>query len=371
MDIAPFKLERYFAQHEFSAPYLLSPSDPDSLTLDELLGLADEAGRQLWRELRLGYTDSQGHPLLRQEVAVLYETLSADDVLIAAPEEAIFIAMNVLLESGDHVIVTFPGYQSLYEIAQALGCSVTRWTLEVREGEWALDFDQLAEAITPRTRMLVINFPHNPTGYLPTRAQLDQIIELARDHDLVLFSDEMYRLLEYEPGTRLPAVCDVYGDGISLSGLSKTFALPGLRIGWLATANSDLLAKLQVYKDYTTICSSAPSEVLAIIALRAREQIKDRSLDIIQNNLRLVEAFFAEHEDWLRWLRPQAGSVAFPHLSRDAEIELFCDNALREQGVMIVPGTLFDYPGNHFRLGLGRKGLGVALERLGAFLPGR
>jgi aspartate/methionine/tyrosine aminotransferase len=371
MNIAPFKLERYFARYEFNAPYLLSPSDAESLTLEELLGLADPEGHELWRELSLGYTDSQGHPLLRQEVAALYETLSADDVLIAAPEEAIYIAMNVLLEPGDHVIVTFPGYQSLYEIAQAIGCRVTRWTLDVREGEWALDFDQLAVSITPRTRMLVINFPHNPTGYLPTRAQLDKIIELARDHDLVLFSDEMYRLLEYEPGTRLPAICDRYGDGISLSGLSKTFALPGLRIGWLATGDSDVLAKMQVYKDYTTICSSAPSEVLAIIALRAREQIRDRSLNIIQNNLRLAEAFFAEHEDWLRWLRPRAGSVAFPYLSRDVEVEAFCDGALREQGVMIVPGTLFDYPGNHFRLGLGRKGLGVALERLGAFLQGR
>jgi aspartate/methionine/tyrosine aminotransferase len=371
MNIAPFKLERYFARHEFSAPYLLSPSDPESLTLDELLGLADPAGHQLWRELSLGYTDSQGHPLLRNEVAALYETLSADDVLIAAPEEAIYIAMNVLLEPGDHVIVTFPGYQSLYEIAQAIGCRVTRWTLEVREGEWALDIEQLAASITPQTRMLVTNFPHNPTGFLPTRAQLDQIIEMAKVHNLVLFSDEMYRLLEYEPGTRLPALCDHYENGISLSGLSKTFALPGLRIGWLATGNSDLLSELQVYKDYTTICSSAPSEVLAIVALRAREQIKDRSLNIIQNNIRLVEAFFAEREDWLHWLRPRAGSVAFPHLSRDVEVEVFCDDALREEGVMIVPGTLFDYPGNHFRLGLGRTGLGVALERLAAFLQRR
>jgi aspartate/methionine/tyrosine aminotransferase len=371
MNIAPFKLERYFAQHEFSAPYLLSPSDCESLTLDELLGLADSVGQQLWRELRLGYTDSQGHPMLRQEVAALYETLSADDVLIAAPEEAIFIAMNVLLEPGDHVIVTFPGYQSLYEIAQALGCRVTRWTLEVSEGEWALDFGALAASITPQTRMLVINFPHNPTGFLPTRAQLDHIIELARDHDLVLFSDEMYRWLEYEPRTRLPAVCDRYEKGISLSGLSKTFALPGLRIGWLATGDDDLLAKMQVYKDYTTICNSAPSEALAIIALRARDEIQARSLDIIRNNLRLVEAFFAEHDDWLRWLSPRAGSVAFPHLLRGAAVESFCSEALREQGVMIVPGTLFDYPGDHFRLGLGRMGLGLALERLGAFLQGR
>ena len=370
MKIAPFKLERYFAQYEFTASYLLSPSDCESLTLDELLVLADSVGSELWSNLNLAYTDSQGHPLLRQEVAELYESLSADDVLIAAPEEAIFIAMNVLLEAGDHVIVTFPGYQSLYEIAQALGCRVTRWMLEVQEGEWALDDAALAAAVTPQTRMLVTNFPHNPTGYLPTRPQLDRIIQVARDHDLVLFSDEMYRLLEYEPVTLLPAVCDRYEKGISLSGLSKTFALPGLRIGWLATADSDMLTKMQVYKDYTTICSSAPSEILAIIALRAKQQIRDRSLAIIRSNLELAEAFFAEYPDRLRWLRPRAGSVAFPHL-RGVGVDAFCDDALREQGMMIVPGTLFDYPGDHFRLGLGRTGLRAALERLGRFLEGR
>jgi aspartate/methionine/tyrosine aminotransferase len=368
MNIPPFKLERYFAQHEFSAPYMLSASDCESLTLDELLGMADALGQELWRGLHLGYTESQGHPLLRQEVAALYQTLSSDDVLIAAPEEAIFIAMNVLLEPGDHVIVTFPGYQSLYEIAQALGCRVTRWTLQVREGEWDLDLGALAASITPRTRMLVINFPHNPTGYLPTAAQLEGIIELAREHDLVLFSDEMYRLLEYEPATRLPAACDRYEKGVSLSGLSKTFALPGLRIGWLATRDKNLCTKMQAFKDYTTICSSAPSEALAIIALRAKDEIKDRSLDIILENLRFAEAFFAEHDDWLGWLRPGAGSVAFPRLLRGVSIDGFCSEALHERGVLIVPGSLFDYPGNYFRLGLGRTGLPEALGRLRALL---
>ena len=368
MNIPPFKLERYFAQHEFSAPHLLSASDCESLTLDELLALADALGQELWRGLRLGYTESQGHPLLRQEVAALYQTLSFDDVLIAAPEEAIFVGMNVLLEPGDHVIVTFPGYQSLYEIAQALGCRVTRWTLQERQGEWDLDLGVLAASITPRTRMLVVNFPHNPTGYLPTEAQLDGIIELAREHDLVIFSDEMYRLLEYEPATRLPAVCDRYEKGVSLSGLSKTFALPGLRIGWLATRDNDLCTRMQAFKDYTTICSSAPSEALAIIALRAKDEIRDRSMDIILENLRYAESFFAEQRDWFSWLRPRAGSVAFPRLLRGISIDSFCSAALQESGVLIVPGSLFDYPGNHFRLGLGRTSLPEALGRLGGFL---
>ena len=134
MQIADFKLERYFAAHEFKVRYLLSASDCEALALDELLDMADTETLALWRDLKLNYTESQGHPLLRAEVAGLYEAIPPEDVLIAAPEELIFIAMNALLRPGDHVIATFPGYQSLYAIAEALGCAVTRWPLEVRCG---------------------------------------------------------------------------------------------------------------------------------------------------------------------------------------------------------------------------------------------
>lgn len=150
----------------------------------------------------------------------------------------------------------------------------------------------------------MINFPHNPTGYLPTRHELDALIELARRHNLVIFSDEMYRLLEYDAQARLPSVCDLYERAVTLSGLSKSFALPGLRIGWLATHERDLLARCLVLKDYTTICSSAPSEVLAIIALEAQQRIVARNLAIIQRNLALCERFFAEHSQQVMWIAP-------------------------------------------------------------------
>jgi aspartate/methionine/tyrosine aminotransferase len=372
MKIRPFQLERYFAAYEFSVPYQMSASDCESLSLQELLGWADPESLELWQRLSLGYTESQGHPLLRQEVARLYQSLTPDDVLIVTPEEGIFIAMHSLLEQGDHAIVTFPGYQSLYEIAQPLGCRVTRWTLQAVEDRWNLDLDFLETAITPHTRLLVVNFPHNPTGYLPERRQLETIIDLARQHDLYLFSDEMYSLLEYERTRRLPPVCDLYEKGISLFGLSKTFSLPGLRIGWLATQDKALLSRLQAFKDYTTICSSAPSEVLAIIALRASEAIVARNLEIIRHNLEIADRFFAGHADRFAWLEPQAGSVAFPRLMVEMPVAEFCSSMLA-RGVMIVPGNLFEYPGNHFRLGLGRKDLPQAVERVREYIdsPGR
>jgi aspartate/methionine/tyrosine aminotransferase len=364
MQIRPFKLERYFAEYEFGASYLLSASDCESLALADLLSMADPQGLELWHQLGLGYTESQGHPLLRREVAGLYQTLTPSDVLIVAPEEGIFIAMHVLLKPGDHVIVTFPGYQSLYEIAAALGCRVTRWTLQMQRAGWELDRDVLEAAITPQTRLLVINFPHNPTGHLPTRGELDAIVALARKHNLTVFSDEMYRLLEYELAQRLPPVCDLYENGISLFGMSKTFSLPGLRIGWLATRDKRALSEMQAFKDYTTICSSAPSEVLSIIALRASHTIIGRNLETIRHNLRVVDRFMAEYGDWFTWLKPRAGSVAFPRLLGNRSVEAFCEHLLEQHGMMIVPGGMFEYPGNHFRLGLGRKNLPQAIEKL-------
>jgi aspartate/methionine/tyrosine aminotransferase len=368
MPIGPFKLERYFARHEFTAKYLLSPSDCESLSLRELLQLADPDTLALWNELRLGYTESPGHPLLRAEVSRLYRNIAPDDVLIAVPEEAIFIVMQTLLRPGDHVVAIFPTYQSLYEVARAIGCDVTLWTLSLGPDGWQLDLDRLERSLTDRTRLLVLNFPHNPTGCLPSRGELDALVEIARKHDLYVFCDEMYRLLEYDPARRLPPICDLYERGISLAGLSKTFALPGLRLGWLAMQSQALLTAWLTYKDYTTICNSAPSEVLGIMALRAREAIIARNLNIIGQNLSVAEQFFAKHADRFLWIKPQAGSIAFPRWLADIPVEQFCQNVLEQQNVMIVPGSIFDYPDNHFRVGLGRRNLAEALQRVDDYL---
>ena len=365
MQIPPFKLERYFAKYEFKVKYLLSPSDCEGLSMEELLRMASPESLELWQELRLGYTESPGHPLLRAEVAGLYRNLPAEQVVIAAPEEAIFIAMHTLLTAGDHVIAISPAYQSLHEIALSIGCRLTHWTLELDENGWQLDLDRLANSLSQRTRLMVINFPHNPTGYLPSREELDAIIELARKSGVYVFSDEMYRLLEYNPAMRLPPVCDLYEKGISLSGLSKAFALPGLRVGWLATQESDLIERWLSFKDYTTICNSAPSEILGIIALQARESILSRNRGIVQGNLGVAEAFFAQRDDRFAWAMPMAGSVAFPRWLGHSSVESFCQQMLDQQGVMIVPGSIFDYPGKHFRIGLGRKNFAEALERVG------
>ncbi len=363
MRIAPFQLERYFAQYEFSTPHLLSSSDCEPLTLGELLALGDAESLALWRELSLGYTESQGHPLLRAEIAKLYSQVSPDDVLVVTPEEGIFIAMNVLLDRGDHVIVTYPGYQSLYELARSIGCEVTPWTPD-KGDTWRFDLNRLESSLRRHTRLIVVNFPHNPTGANLTSSQFHDLLNMASERGIAVFSDEMYRLLEHDQSARLEPACDVYENAISLSGMSKTFALAGLRIGWLATRNHAFLNGFATFKDYTTICSSAPSEVLAIMALRARDTIVARNLDIIRNNLRELDCFFARYPDVFEWLRPEAGTVAFPALRPPLQIAEFCRGLVEEKQTMLLPGDVYNFPGNHFRVGFGRRSLPQALIRL-------
>ncbi len=362
----PFALERFFAKYEFTARFLLSASDCESLRLDEVLGMADEETRALWENLRLSYTDSQGHPLLRREIAGLYDTVSPDEILVCVPEEGILIAMHSLLSKGEAFLYTAPAYQSLFEIGAALGCPAHPLVLRVAGDRWELDIAEIARKITPRTRLLVINFPHNPTGFLPTRAQFEELLELARQHNLFVFSDEMYRFLEHDEASRLPSACELYENAVSLGGLSKSFSLPGLRIGWLATHHAVLREKLQQFKDYTTICGSAPAEILGIMALRAKEGILAQNRRRVAENLSLARQFFErEHPDKFHWIEPEGSSVAFPMLRKGCSVEEFAEAAVNRHNLMILPGSIYEYPGNHFRVGLGRANFAAALGALG------
>jgi len=368
MRIADFALERYFARWEFAVEHLLCASDVQGYPMGELLALADDETRGLWDGLALGYTESTGHPLLRREIASLYEAIEPDDVLtFAGAEEAVFCLVNALVGPDDHVVVTWPGYQSLYEVARAAGADVTLHELHEHDG-WALDLDLLRSQVTPATRLIVVNLPHNPTGMLADRATYDGLVALAAETGAHLLVDEVYRGLEVDEADRLPAGADALGRGISLGVMSKTFAMAGLRIGWLATRDRELLARVAAFKDYTTICSSAPSEILAIIALRARDRVLARSRGIVAANLDLLDAFFEDWADRFEWVRPRAGSIGFPRLTvPGVRIDDWAAELVEAEGVLLLPGSQFGHPGNHFRLGFGRTDMPEALGRLEAF----
>ena len=253
-------------------------------------------------------------PSFGAAIAPIYETLSPDDVVVvAAAEEGIFVAYHALLEPGDHVVVETPCYESALQVALSAGATVSAWRRSASNG-WAHDLDALRAVLRPDTKLVYVNSPHNPTGMLMSREVLDRVVELCAERGAWLFSDEVYRELEHDPADRLPAACDLYERALSLGSMSKTYGLPGLRLGWLACRDRDALQRIVDLKHYTTICSSAPSELLSALALRHRDVLADRNRGIVLANLPLLDAFFERHADVLSWVRPTAGPIGFPRL---------------------------------------------------------
>ncbi len=367
MKIEDFELERFFARHEFSVRHLLCASDVEGWPMADLLALADDQTAGLWASLRLGYTEAPGHPLLRAEIASLYETVEGSDVVVFnGAEEAIFVLANVLLGPGDHAVVTWPAYQSLHAVARSTGADVSLLELHA-DDDWALDAAALRTLVTPRTRLIVLNVPHNPTGAVPDATTLREAAAIAADAGATLLVDEVYRFLDHGPEEQPPAGADLGSHVVSVGVMSKSFALAGLRIGWLATRDGRLLDAAARFKDYTTICASAPAELLALVALRARERVLARSRAIVDPNLARVDEFMARQAGRFRWTRPRGGPVGFPELTAGIPVDRFAADLLAQEGALLAPGSVFGYPGNHFRLGFGRLDLPVALERLEAY----
>ena len=367
MHIKPFATEQFFSLYEFTTPHLLCASDCETLTIAELLQTSGMPAADLL-DLRLGYTESQGNLALRSAVAALYQAITAGEVvMLGAPEEGIYLTMRALLEPGDHVVVQSPAYDSLLNLAEHAGGNVSRWEIRPEAGLWALDLDELDQIMKAETRLVVVNFPHNPTGFLPALSEFEALIEAVRRRGAWLLCDEMYRGLEREPADRLPSAADRYERAIVLSGLSKTHGLPGLRAGWLIIHDATLREAIINWKHYTTICAAGPSEVLAGAALLAHEALIERSRSIIAANLAAAEEFFARHADRFEWRPPQAGSVALVGLNVPSATT-YCHALAREAGVLLLPGPCLGADDHSVRFGFGRKGFKAALTAYERFL---
>src|SRR3954447_21384281 len=356
MRLADFELERFFARHEFTVEVNACGSDVEAPRLQEVLGWASAQTREAWEALRLGYTEAPGHPRLRAAIAALYDEIDPDDVLVfAGAEEAIFAWANVELEAGDHVVVVWPSYQSLHEVARGTGADVTLLELRHEDG-WALDLDAVRDALRPgETRAVVVNFPHNPTGATLDPVDFEVLAGLAQDAGARLFCDEVYRWGEHDGLDPLRAGAELSDRALSLGVMSKTFALPGLRIGWVACRDRDLLARLGAFKDYTTICSSAPSELLALAALESVDAVLERTRSIVEPNLARLDDFFDRHADVLEWVRPRGAPIGFPRLRHGGGGGGVPPRLAGRGRAPLLPGRLYGHPGEHFRLGFGRR----------------
>lgn len=371
MKINDFALECYFAKHEFTAPYLLAQSDCEAMTAREILAL-EPGSEQGYLDQWLGYTETWGDPELRMLAADLYRDKSIEDVLIInGAQEGILAYMNVMMDQGDHAIIMYPNYPSAYEVVKAIpGCSFSFWQIRDDGEQWTLDFNELESLIRPETRLVAINSPNNPTGYTLTNDELRQLCSICSRHGLYLFCDEVYKGLELD-GEKREWAADLYEKAVSLGVMSKAYGLAGLRVGWMVSDDHEILDKIVRFKHYTSICDAAPSEYLSRIVLRHSETVLTRSREIIKNNLLAADEFFKKHSEIFEMKPIKAGPIAFHKLLLDESIDDFCQRAVSQKGVLLLPGSVYDVKDPYFRMGYGRKNFRQNLAVLDEFLSGK
>ena len=367
-----FRLEAHFAKWEFKARYHMTASDAESLSLRALLAMATPEQRESFEGMWLGYTETWGAPDLRETIASTYETQSPGNILcFAGASEGIFAANAVLLDADSHAIVVTPNYQSHETLPASIGAA-TGVPLDPADN-WSLDIDRVAAAVRPNTRLVTINFPHNPTGAILASDRYHALVELCRKHGIYILHDEIFHGLGPTGTRHLPFVADLYERGLSLNVMSKSYGLPGLRIGWIASRDREVLSKMERMKHYLSICSSGPSERLAIIALENRQQILARNCRIVDENLPKWDAFFARHPELFEWRRPDGSCMAFPRYLGADGVETYTRALVEDCGVLLLPSTIYrsdlgPTPSDRFRLGFGRTGLGDGLAAMEAHI---
>ena len=348
----------------------MTASDAQTISLRELLAMATPEQREEYEGMALGYTETYGAPDLREVIATTYANQGPTDILcFAGASEGIFAANNVILDRDSHAIVVTPNYQSHESLPVAI-CEATGVPLDPDDG-WSLDIDRIRAAIRPNTKLVTINFPHNPTGTILPLDRYMALIDLCRTHGIYILHDEIFNGLGPIGTQHLPFIADVYERGLSLNVMSKSYGLPGLRIGWIACQDSEILSKMERMKHYLSICNSGPSERLTKIALLNRDTLLARNCGIVDENLPKWEAFFARHPDLFDWRRPDGSCMAFPRYKGAEGVEEFCRSAVEDAGVLLLPSTIYRSdlgatPTDRFRLGYGRRNLDAGLAALEA-----
>ncbi len=358
MKIDPFLLERWMTRHETHVKYDIAESGILPLSANDLLDLLPPAERAAALDrllaLPLGYSEARGTEELRGLLAATYTRGDAEHILVTTGAiEANFLLFNVLLAPGDHVIAPFPAYQQLYEVPRAIGCDVSLWHVGPETG-YRYDVDALERLLTSKTRVIVVNTPHNPTGAMLTPDAARRVYALAERVGATVIGDEAYRWLAVPDGDAFaPPFFDMGGRGVSVGTLSKPFGLPGLRIGWIA-GPPELVQKCWGLRDYITLSPGKLNDALACIAMTVREQIIARNTRIITANLACARRWMAERSDFMTWTPPRGGLLAL--LKYDlpiASLEL-ADTLATDYSVMLAPGSAFGYE-HHLRLGVGQR----------------
>ncbi len=359
MNIETFKMERMQSTWENLVDYNLSESGVHPLDLEELL--TPEELEELSR-VGIGYTQTNGTPGLRAEIARLYPGIGPDQILTTAgSSEANFLLMWSRIEPGDEVLFELPNYMQMWGLLRAFGADVKAFRLRQGLG-WQPDLDELRKLVTRKTKLIVLTNPNNPTGAVLSPEAMDGIVELASGAGAWILADEVYQGAELS-GARTPSFWGRTDKVLVTNGLSKAYGLPGLRIGWIA-GPEEVVQRTWPYHDYTTISPAALSDRLATLVLspERRERILRRTRGILTANFPLLDAWLRKQEGLFEYLPPQAGAICFVRYSLEAGSTALVERLIREKSVLLVPGDHFEMDG-HLRFGYGPE-KGYLLEAL-------
>lgn len=354
MKITAAKLRQWNTRFEFSVKYNISDCSTYALTVEELFKLAGKKARDEYLNLSLKYTESSGKPLLRREISNLYLNLEKENILATnGAIEAIFLIMNSLLNQGDNIIVQFPIYQALYQVAESNGVKIKKWNLK-KENNFLPDLAELDNLIDENTKMIVINQPQVPIGSIMEKEMLKALINLAEKYDLYIVADEVCLPLLWNIKNTVPAVADIYKKGISIGDISKPFGAGGLRIGWLAAQDINIFKDCLALRGYTTMSNSGPSEFLAALILKNRGKILWPRLKVLRKNFAGLARLVKKNEEIFSLARPRGGATAFINYNLKINSDDFCRELIKKYDTLLVPGSVYGLE-NYFRIGLGAK----------------
>jgi aspartate/methionine/tyrosine aminotransferase len=339
--LPPFQLERWFAEFEF-VPGMrnLAASGPFAVKTGELLALEGTETMDRYLNLGLDYIENPGSESLRAAVAGLYSTLNASDVRITSgASEALFLLIWTLAAPGMNIVIEEPCYGNVPGIAESLGIEVRRLPLR-QEDDWKPNLEQLSRLIDEKTRLVYLVHPHNPSGSVLRREELEAIASITERAGVLLVNDEVFRLitLDDEP---ISSVVDVVENAVSIGDMTKPWGLGGLRVGWIASRRHELLDLLSSARDYSTMCSSGPGSFLAELALRHSAQIIAPRLAAARDNRNLLADVIALSGGSLSWKRPEAGYTAFVQMSAYISTTEFCRRLAQEQRILLLPGEVY------------------------------
>lgn len=354
----PFGINDYSAQWQHLSPRALHQSNPQPLTLAELEQFIGPLAGLFDPRQPVNFTGSPGTPALRQAISTLYPQLSSEHIAVfAGAQEATFCAMHTLLAPGDKVVALAPVFEPIIHAATEIGCELE--LVEMQPGrQWQLDLNGLETAVAAGCKLLVLNFPHNPTGALISRQTLLDIVTLCDKHGCWILSDEVFRGLEHLPEQRLPPVADIYPRAVSIGVLSKAFALPGIRIGWLACQQPEVLQGATQLRKHFSVWSSYLDEIVATHAIAQHEAIWARNRQLLKTNLAVLEQFMAGAQTLFTYIRPQAGCCCFPLLNPAVDAQDFARELVEKAHLLVLPGPLFLTGWNGIRLGFGYEEYG-------------